>query len=515
MSSNEMKASSNSKSNTVGDLAPSAELVLVTSAMFAGPVLALFFVLRRFPTVAAWCIGLGLALAPVGWMQDDAGSPLAALASLGFIVAFVAFEALREKPCLTGIYGLGHLAMMVIYIPIMHAYPAWFARLWSVISSPANLDDVRTLLVCSVLGWGVGASGFFGLTDTMMPRQALGGAPTKHSIPKLIMGVGVAAFVFVLASKGGRYLGVSTIPQSVAGIVSSVDYLYYASLFASCFVMFHKRKPNPATVTWLIAAFVAELISGSKGRFFLFVLAPLAVMYGFAHRRIGRPQMIAFLGVIGVSVFVIFPILVNYRDDVASGRADVNNAADALQQASARSDNDYVDKLLTPITGANAAEQVVAMTSIINARLSQPPERLVIRVGFFWVPRLVWPDKPMALGTNEIGRASGRLGEDDRATAVLTTGPAELYMYLGLFGGLLLAAPALLMRVVEKSVAPTPLDDAFQAGMWLYLTRISGGFITGDFEAMLTGIIQQFVVLGVLLWLHRRAMGEPIRVVPA
>jgi hypothetical protein len=294
-----------------------------------------------------------------------------------------------------------------------------------------------------------------------------------------------------------------------------VDYLYYVSLFASCFVMFHRRKVNNLTLAWLLAAFVSELISGSKGRFFLFVLAPLFVIYGFASRRIGRPQLIAFVSVIAVSVFVIFPILVNYRDDLASGRAEVTNAAAALQQASERPSDDYSDKLLTPLTGANTAEQVVAITSIINARLSEPPERLFVRVGFFWVPRIAWPGKPLALATNEIGRASGRLGEDDEATAVLTTGPAELYMYLGVFGGLLLAVPALLMRIVEKTVAPTPLADAFQAGLWLYLVRAAGGFITGDFEATLTGMIQQFVVLAVLLWLHRRFMGEPIRVVTA
>ena len=508
-------AETSNRGDTIGNLAPSAEFVWVVCAMFAGPILALFFFFRRHRTLAAWSVGIGLMLAPIGLMQADASSPLAAFASLGFIFAFVALEALRAQPSVTGIYGFGHLAMIAIYIPIMSAYPSWFARLWSIISTPDNLDDVRTLLVCSVLGWGFGASGLFGLTDTFVSTQPFGGKPDPRGTPKLLVGIGVAAFGLVFVSKGGQYLGASFIPQSVAGIVSSVDYLYYVSLFASCFVMFHERKLNKLTVAWLVAAFVSELISGSKGRFFLFVLAPLSMIYAFAHRRVARGQLLAFLATIGFSVFVVFPILVNYRDDLSSGRAEVTDAVSALQQASERPQDDLTDKLLGPITGANTAEQVIAMTSIINARLTQPPARLLIRVGFFWIPRFAWPEKPLALSTNTIARASGRLGADDEETSLIVTGPAELYMYLGVFGGLLLVIPALFMRMVEKSFAPTPLGDAFQAGLVLYLVRIVGGFITSEFESSLTGLIQQFVVLAVLLWLHRRAMGESIRAVPA
>lgn len=488
----------------MGDLEPSAEVVVIITSMFAAPAVASFFFLRRFPTLAAWTIGIGVALAPIGWLAPDPSSPTAALAPLGFIAAFIAFESLREKPSLVGVYGLGHLGLMALYIPLMSAYPSWFARFWTVIATPDNLQDVQTLLVSSVLGWGLGSSGLFGFADTFVPTP-LTGKPDPTHVPRVTMLVGVAAFVAVLLSKGGEYLGASTIPQSVSGIVTSVDYLYYVSLFASLFAMFSRGKIDLRVVSWLVVAFVLELISGSKGRFFLFVLAPAVTVYAMSRRRLSRRQLGGFVGVIVVSVFGIFPVLVNYRDDLASGHAEVTNAAEALQEASQRSDNDYVDRLLAPVTAANTAEQVIAITSIVNARLSLPPERLAIRVGFFWFPRAAWPDKPMALNTNEIGRISGRLGESDNHTAVLTTGPAEAYMYLGVGGGLLLLIPGLLMRFVERLVAPAPLADAFQAGFWLHITRFAASFITGDFEALLTGAIQQFAVLFLLLFLHRRA----------
>lgn len=485
-----------------GELEPSAEVVVVASAMFAGPGLALFYFLRRHPQLAGWAIAIGLCLVPLGLAASDPSSPLAACATLGLCATFIAFESRRQRPSMTGIFGLAHLSMIALYIPIMAAYPTWFARLWMLISSSANLNDVRTLLVSSAVGWGVGVTGFLGALDAWFPIHPpppfqAGGSPT------IVRAVGISAFALLLISKGGSYLGASTIPQSIAGTISSFDYLYYVTFYAAAFAMFQERKARATTIIWIAAAFALELISGSKGRFFTFVLAPLATMFSFANHKVEARYMSAFIAILGVSVFVIFPILVNYREDLSVGRAQVENAAEGLQRASERSNDDYVDKLLTPVASSNSAEQVNAITSIINARLEEPPSRLATRVFFSWVPRFVWPEKPMALSTNEIGRATGRVSEGDEETAVLTTGPAELYMYFGVFGGFLLVVPGFMVRALERRFAGSPTQNSFHAGVWLFLTTIAGRFIGGDFEGSLTGLIQQSVVLLLLLRIQR------------
>lgn len=487
------------------NLGRNAKLVVAGTTTFAAPLIGMFFFLqssRWAPAVVVLSIGLALLGLVVG---DDPGSFAAALSPVGIAVLFAAYEARRPDPSLIALIPLGMVAMVGIYIPIMCSFPSYFPLLFGMIRSNATLEQVRWLMILSQLAWGFGATGLFGTSTSLERRLAeiLRFQAEGDDVPKPFLVVGFAALAVSTAAYGVGYMSQGRVPAALAQFLAVVGCVYYVGFYGHASAMFRSGKASPTTMGWIALALFFDIISGSKGRFFTFTLLPLSAAFSLSVKHVSSRGLATFVTIVLVSALVGYPLLANYRSDLADGRTSVGDAGNGLMAASERLDEGYVDRALTPILQSNTAEQAMAIASVVHFDVRRPTEPYVQRLLFFWVPRAIWPDKPIALSGNEIGRETGRVNEGDLETSVLTTSLGDLYIHFGLYGSLLLCAGGLVIRLLERTFCPNPMSDPLQCGMWVYLGRSTTMFVAGVYESVLTGAIQEAVLLAGLMVLTR------------
>jgi hypothetical protein len=246
--------------------------------------------------------------------------------------------------------------------------------------------------------------------------------------------------------------------------------------------------------------FVYQLLSGSKGRFFTFIVLPIATVYILVKQKNSWFTFIIFSIFGFFSWLVVYPILTIYRNLLAElafkGNIDPWNLLNkAFQMLQTYSWNDYWTTVLIPFNQSGITEQVIALTSIIHHQVTQPSHLLWQRLFMFWIPRFLWSEKPIGLSGNLIGRLSGRLSSMDFTTSVLTTGPGELFLYYGVLGGLFMIFTGLLLRFVNEAISPFKLFTLFRVAILAAYMPLSQGILSGSFEGNFTGIIMQLGTL--------------------
>jgi hypothetical protein len=216
-------------------------------------------------------------------------------------------------------------------------------------------------------------------------------------------------------------------------------------------------------------------------------------------------KSIFMIGSIGIIAWLfIYPTLTIYRNLMLSNYAVINPLKiflQSIQILSHYSWNQYIETILIPLTKSGIAEQVTAMTSIVHYQVSQDSNLLWQRLFLFWIPRFLWPDKPMNLSGNLIGRLSHRVNSEDFTTSVLTTSPGELFLYYGLWGSVLMILPGLIFRWLNAAISPFKFYTSFRVAVMVAYLPLMRGLLSGSFESGLTGIVLQMGVLYLTLFL--------------
>jgi hypothetical protein len=230
------------------------------------------------------------------------------------------------------------------------------------------------------------------------------------------------------------------------------------------------------------------------------VILPLASVFILVRQRISW-RAIFLMGGAGIfSWLVVYPTLVIYRNLLVSIPLGASiDPVEVLKRAfdilSNSSSEKYIETILTPLNQSGIAEQVTALTSIIHYQVSQEGSLLWQRLFLFWVPRFLWPDKPVALSANLIGRLSHRLNPEDFTTSVLTTGPGELFLYYGFWGSSLMIFTGLLLRWLNEAISPFKVYTTFRVAVLVGYLPLMQGILSGSFESGLTGIVLQIGVI--------------------
>jgi hypothetical protein len=309
---------------------------------------------------------------------------------------------------------------------------------------------------------------------------------------------------------------IQSIPALISSFLAQFDSLYSIAWLYGIILLFQgDRRRNEGqkviigiTIVLVILEFFYQFISGSKGRFANFVIIPLAFAYYLARRKISWLVFIGF-GLIGISsLFLVYPLLVLYRNEIAAASQvpdPLELMARAWKSFQALSWDDYQLTVLTPFNNSGITEQVTAMTSIVHYvdRLPIPPQYLWERLLWFWIPRFLSPGKLTSLPVNAIGRLTERVSATDFTTSVLQTGPGELFIYYQLFGCLMMIIPGVLFRWFNEAASPFRNFSYFR--MAVFITFLPIMFRVSDigYEAGVTGMILQLGVLFLTLELTK------------
>jgi hypothetical protein len=311
--------------------------------------------------------------------------------------------------------------------------------------------------------------------------------------------VGLVAFLTKIAFVGVGYFSSGETPASVTWLTSGLAFFYYLSLYAANARMYAARKLSVPIVIFDVAALIYEIASGSRGKFAVYILFPLILIALFQRPRVGWLAAGALGAVVLVSVFVVYPLLYSYRNELVASKDPTHPSATLMVNAADSISESYDDKIRNVVLVSGPAEQVLAATSLVFFDVRHATDDVWKRVAFFWVPRALWPDKPMAVSGGELGRESHRLEEGNDSTSVLQTGIGELYVDFGAVGALGMFFAGLVFRFADVAFSAFRAPQFLRLGASIYLIREFSGLVTGGYEGAVTTPIGTLVLVFVVL----------------
>jgi hypothetical protein len=407
------------------------------------------------------------------------------------------------------------------YFLIMKIFPENFPVIWQTILPSAS--QAFDMLILCLLFQNIGYYFISGIFSTLIKYIETWGKSYKNlfnisfyfnqrdlqiKLLATLIILGLITRICNFSTGNFYYTQGTAIPNIIGSLLSQFDRLFFiALLYGYALSLEIKSKKNYITyviIFLLPLEFIYQLFSGSKGRFFYFVVLPLAMVFLLIRQKVSW-KSIFMIGSIGIIAWLfIYPTLTIYRNLMLSNYAVINPLKiflQSIQILSHYSWNQYIETILIPLTKSGIAEQVTAMTSIVHYQVSQDSNLLWQRLFLFWIPRFLWPDKPMNLSGNLIGRLSHRVNSEDFTTSVLTTSPGELFLYYGLWGSVLMILPGLIFRWLNAAISPFKFYTSFRVAVMVAYLPLMRGLLSGSFESGLTGIVLQMGVLYLTLFL--------------
>jgi hypothetical protein len=439
--------------------------------------------------------------------------------TLAIVVLLVAIDCYNKRfiqNTLIHLVNTSYIGIALTFL-IMESYPDSYPSLWLTILPSANraFDMVILCLIFQNLGyyligsWLIPQNGAISRWAASSKNIAnLSFVKTNQDQLKLFVFMSLFGLIsrFWNLSLGKIYYTEgSGVPFYISSFLAQFDRLYVVAWLYGCsFWLQRNNRENKAinllTLGLTIVESIYQILSGSKGRFFNFIVIPMASTFLLTRQRVSSFVVVTLSVTSFFSWLFVYPILVIYR-----GILDANPLGNIIDPFAtfnksyqifiSLSSEKYIEQILIPLNASGVAEAVMAMTSIIHYNVSQDSGLIWLRLFFFWVPRFLWEDKPANLSANMIGRLSHRVGEDNFGTSVLITSPGELYLYYGLLGSSLMVLLGFIIFFMNQAISPFKLYSSFRIAIFISYIPILRDFLIGNFEAGLTGLILQLGVM--------------------
>jgi hypothetical protein len=332
---------------------------------------------------------------------------------------------------------------------------------------PTALLLVGVGFTCWAVGYGLGRARVF-RTPILWGKHALSGRSTLDlrapGVLVAIFFIGVFADVLtaIVSGKYG-YLGDSTLVTADSATwytqpLAIVSSLKFAALFGLSARVFMGRNDRFLKFLFPIfaIAIAMSLVSGLKETFVTTLVAVgVPFLLGKSKRRV-----MWIIGAVMLFVFVITPLVSGLRQDIndSGGRLDLGNALTLAVNNVASGEFLSQSAGPTSIGGSDASSAAVRIRLIDNLALivDKTPSQIPYRslgelaaapfVGF--IPRLVWPDKPVRLSGYEFYTTYYE-GQGQSSSAITLEG--SLYLYGGLWVlAIGMFAVGILTRVVDS-----------------------------------------------------------------
>ncbi len=131
-------------------------------------------------------------------------------------------------------------------------------------------------------------------------------------------------------------------------------------------------------------------------------------------------------------------------------------------------------------------------------------ETILMPTLVYFIPRIVWPDKPVAAGGREFGRIFRVTNPLTRDTYIAPTVTGELYWNFDLPGVIVgMAILGMAMRILYRRYAESETFDPVRKAVHI-LVIVLLAHIGGSLAPMLVGFVRILLLLAFLRWIGRR-----------
>lgn len=261
-------------------------------------------------------------------------------------------------------------------------------------------------------------------------------------------------------------------------------------LLLYCGYLYRIGKGGPFVTAFYILIIIPYcmligIISGSRFNFFYPILIIIYNHFGFFKRYI--PLMVLMIPF----VLTIFPILGNYRSmpdpDLYLAYEltleDLDVLANTFQVAFDR---------LSQLSLINVVFETMSQSQVHQYR----SDYLFNLYGL--IPRLIWPNKPSPLDTNEFGVQMGALDEKNYTTSIGFEVVGESFIMLGYFGLIIAAFQAYIFWFIENKI-----DKGVASGFMLYMSLAITAVMTGTYVNIIPTLILASAILPILYLFNR------------
>jgi hypothetical protein len=299
------------------------------------------------------------------------------------------------------------------------------------------LLSLRPYLTSALLLGTVGFFAFLGGYAWLFRRASA--SRMKGLVPR---GAGAAIFCGALGAAGyaaaeARSVRMSQVPglPAVLSILQSFIPLFYFAWFLVWAVFWHepRRFRNRVALAGLVpvAFAVGFLTIGSKESCITIVAFPV-LAYAYVRRKV---PLKSFVALVLLLVFVIFPLYNTYRHQERSLGA-VTRLERSVDDARGWDTKDYVDRSVRAFFGRMAViTSVAAIQKDVGKWVDYAKGRTLILapIGIF-IPRFLWPDKPVLSIGHEFGVTFNLISVTDQETNIAPTMIGEFYWNFGIPG---------------------------------------------------------------------------------
>lgn len=334
-------------------------------------------------------------------------------------------------------------------------------------------------------------------------------APVEY-VPHSALFIGLpAAIGFLGYMSAAIWSRASWMGISVSWLFSSLAQTSMLFMFAWALIWIQvlggRATPNQRRLFWFGMLPAAGLIIASNlaSKFLVTTIVGVPLIaYWYARRAMPWRLLLVLLLVV---IFVVFPFYNNYRNFDARIPV-VERIGMTWHLIQSWDSQDYLDESL------GKAKARVALINQVAVVVRDVPrwvpyakgETIFYPMVAYFVPRLIWPDKPPFLLGREFGVTFRVVNMADKKTSIAATVPGELYWNFDVPGIVVgMAVWGIFLRFLYRRYGSTPgLDPARRAIHIVLLVQFA--LFSGGIAGHTVPIVRTVILLEVFLWFSRR-----------
>lgn len=361
----------------------------------------------------------------------------------------------------------------------------------------------RALLYC-LLGYVALLIGYYGPWRLREPPRQ---RPERLRGPLFLLLTGVIGIVgYVAAGMGERIIALGL---RMPALVGSLTQLAPVFLFAWAlgWMLYFSNTATRGQRLVLFGALVPGALVVAFTTFsdksLIMVLIGLPVIARWYTRR--KIPWTFLLVLLLIFVFVVFPVYNTFRwSNPTEGK--VTRMVSTVQKMQSWDQTTYWAFTLGTFKRRIALINSVAVVVRDTGRWVPYAmgDTILMPTLVYFIPRVVWPDKPVAAGGREFGRIFRVTNQFTRDAYIAPTVPGELYWNFDLPGVIVgMALLGMAMRILYRRYAESEAFDPVRKAVHI-LVIVLLAHIGGSLAPMVVSFVRVLLLLALLRWIGRR-----------
>jgi len=328
--------------------------------------------------------------------------------------------------------------------------------------------------------------------------------PRGVAIAMVTGGLGFTGYLAIALWTRATWVG-----RTLPGIVGSLGQLYplFLMAWALAWLLFFAKKDSPRMRAILFGLLIPGtgliiFLTVSMKALLMVLLGIPAVARWYVSKRV---PWLALISLFVILVFIVFPLYNTFRWQDAS-----LDQGERLERTY-RSVQDWTPEsyqLFSTDTVKRRMAMINSVAIVVRDVGRWVPyakgETLFVPLVTYFIPRVVWPDKPVQQQGREFGRRFRITNYLSRETHIGATIPGELYWNFDLPGVIVgMTLIGMGMRWIYRRYGESPALDPIRRAIYIAML-VQIAHLGGSLAPSIVGMVRALILIEIICWIGRR-----------